>query len=371
MGNVCEVIIARSNPVTYDPRTRRILRALSKRFNTLVLGWDREHSSEPYEFGGGRIQIKRLGLKAPYGKLTIVAYYPIFWTWLFVNLIAYRPRIVHSCDFDTLAPCLLFKTLFGRKVVYDSFDRYAMAYISNRFGLLYKAVDHFEEFLAGQCDALITVSQERMRAFRQRPNASSIVMNCPEDYGQFEKQTSNQDVHQGLFLVYAGIMTQDRGLRLMDEAVRSFSDVYLTLAGRSIGGIIQSVLRNPKVSYLGIIDHSKALDLQAKADAVLLLYDPAVPINRVASPNKLFEAMMLGVPVISNVCRDIVNETGCGIVIDYDLHELRTAIEGLRKDPRLGAEMGRRGRLAYENTFNWGNMESRLFSLYDALLKCD
>lgn len=62
----------------------------------------------------------------------------------------------------------------------------------------------------------------------------------------------------------------------------------------------------------------------------------------VANPNKLFEAMMLGVPVITNVCRKIVRETGCGLIVEYNPKSVRDGIVKLR-DPLLRKELGTKG----------------------------
>lgn len=47
--------------------------------------------------------------------------------------------------------------------------------------------------------------------------------------------------------------------------------------------------------------------LERSADVIPLLYDLSLPINKVASPNKLFEAMMFGVPIVTNL-RDVLPE---------------------------------------------------------------
>ena len=61
-----------------------------------------------------------------------------------------------------------------------------------------------------------------------------------------------------------------------------------------------------------------ALGLEARSDAIVALYDPLVLWNNITLPNKLFEAMMCGVPIITNIATEIVNETQCGIIVDYD-----------------------------------------------------
>src|SRR5437867_650721 len=101
------------------------------------------------------------------------------------------------------------------------------------------------------------------------------------------------------------------------------------------------------------------------------MYDTEVPGNRLASPNKLFEAMMFGKPVIASAdtrMAEVVREEGCGLVVPYgDSSALRGAIERLMLSPGDAEGMGARGRKAYEAKYNWRAMERRLLEAYGEL----
>ena len=47
-----------------------------------------------------------------------------------------------------------------------------------------------------------------------------------------------------------------------------------------------------------MIDYESALELYAKCDLMFALYDPAIPNHRYSAPNKVYEAMLLGKPII-------------------------------------------------------------------------
>jgi glycosyltransferase involved in cell wall biosynthesis len=76
--------------------------------------------------------------------------------------------------------------------------------------------------------------------------------------------------------------------------------------------------------------------------------------NRSTNPNKLFEAMMLGAPVISNVCKNITAEENYGLVVDYDFLSLREAILYLKKNQDVRKMMEDNGRRAFERKYNFG-----------------
>jgi len=88
-----------------------------------------------------------------------------------------------------------------------------------------------------------------------------------------------------------------------------------------------------------------------------------------AEPSKIYEAMMLGKPIISNVKKDILDKYECGITVSYgNIKELRSAIKFLKENPKVAYEMGLNGRKAYEDCFNWSKQREKLLDVYRRLL---
>lgn len=365
------VVIIRSNPVHTDSRLIKEIHALSTRYQVIVLGWDREGVHSRYDTIDSCALVKRLRLRAPYGKFSIIMYYPLFWIWVVVNLAVYRPDVVHACDLDALIPARIFGFLVGSRIVFDNFDKFAMAFIPTSNQVIYRFVDWLEDLLVHKSNLLIVVSPDRLRTFRWIPENRVQVMNCPEDVRTHKLQAflSEPECARDFVLVYAGVISNDRGLILIEKAIRNIEGVRLLVAGRQVHQrVLDQLIRNPKIQYLGLLTPDKAIELEAQADAIPLLYDPAVPINRVASPNKLFEAMMLGVPVISNVCKSIVEDVGCGVIVDYDIDSFRNAILNFIRSPESKRAMGMMGRRAFETAYNWDLMEHRLLEAYRLVL---
>lgn len=108
-----------------------------------------------------------------------------------------------------------------------------------------------------------------------------------------------------------------------------------------------------------------------EADLLFALYNPRIPNNCYASPNKLFEAMLCGKPIIVNsgsTMTSIVRDTECGLIVPFgDPDAFREAVQQLREDPSLRDRLGTNARAAYENLFRWEIMEERLSSTYGDL----
>jgi glycosyltransferase involved in cell wall biosynthesis len=107
----------------------------------------------------------------------------------------------------------------------------------------------------------------------------------------------------------------------------------------------------------------------AAADGVLCLLDPGNENNVIGTPNRMFEAMAVGVPSVvtkGTLSGDMVTEAGCGIAIDWSLASFRELVE-LLEDGELMNGMGENGRRAAEAQYNWEEMRSRLVRAYSLL----
>src|SRR5574341_443556 len=159
----------------------------------------------------------------------------------------------------------------------------------------------------------------------------------------------------------------------MLDVLRRHPDWTFDLAG--FGGdqerILASAAGLANVNWHGRVPYERALQLSAAADALFATYDPAIPNHRYASPNKLFEAMMLGKPVIvcahTNMDR-IVADADCGLVLPYgDIPALEAALRRLASDAALRRRLGENARRAYEESYSWARMQTRLEALYASL----
>jgi len=165
------------------------------------------------------------------------------------------------------------------------------------------------------------------------------------------------------------MIAKDRGLKDLVIACED-TGARLVVAGHGpdeaeLANVIES---SHAATFLGTISYDEVLDQTARCQVVAALYDPAVPNNRFAAPNKLFEAMMFEKPVLvseGTLAADIVREVGCGIVVPYgDREALKRALEKLMLSSEEASAMGARGRAAFEQRYNWKAMEPILLQLY-------
>jgi len=102
------------------------------------------------------------------------------------------------------------------------------------------------------------------------------------------------------------------------------------------------------------------------------LYDPKLRNSTHAAPNKIFEAMMAGKPIVVNEGTSLarfVRHVNCGVVIPFgNVVCLSNALTRLMGDKQFAKEMGANARQAYDTCYNWKLMRVRILRTYGELL---
>ncbi len=132
-----------------------------------------------------------------------------------------------------------------------------------------------------------------------------------------------------------------RGAALIDgiaELTANNDKIRFLAAGRLTGDAAHRLAQRKNVKYFGEISNEAALSLYRAADLVLTFYDPAIPINRYAEPNKWGDCVQQGVPFLVNskiiTAREYV-EGGAAFTCPYDDPKAaQDLIQGLVEDPK-------------------------------------
>lgn len=168
-------------------------------------------------------------------------------------------------------------------------------------------------------------------------------------------------------------------VRVLPLVLERFPKVRMMFAGRYSPGYQEELRRTAEEMGVG-----HALDLEgmlpweenfirtAGAFCGCVLYERNEN-NLVTIPNRLFEYMYCGIPVVAEdlpELRKIMDAVGCGILVDSrDPEALAEGFCYLLEDPARAREMGRRGRRAIEE--EWGYQEDvrNTLDLYERLLR--
>ena len=366
-----KVVMVRAHPVDPDVRIEKEAKALSKsEYDVRVLAWGRYGKNTLREEHRSGYTIRRFQFRAPWG-LGVVFFLPFWWVFELIWLLRNKWDIVHSADFDTFIPALIAAKIKNKSIVYDIFDFYADQV--SLPGIFRRLVAGLDRYLMRFADAVIVVDPSRLKQVGREHDASTIIIyNSPSD--GLKVDISLQEKKDSLFKIfYAGVLSQDRDFESLIDAVADFDDVKIEIAGYGYykGEIEKLSTKHARITYLGPIMYDIVIEKTLQADLLFALYDPGVPNNRYASPNKLFEAMMCGKPILvsdETAMADIVREENCGFVVPYkDVDAIKHAILTLKNDPPLCKRLGENGRKAYETKYSWKMMEGRLLEVYEKL----
>jgi glycosyltransferase involved in cell wall biosynthesis len=168
-----------------------------------------------------------------------------------------------------------------------------------------------------------------------------------------------------LEVVYIGNVEVVRGLLESVDAIAQLGAEGMRIRLRIIGDGRDIVLirqrceshhmRKEDVEFLGRVDHDEALRLVAEADIGLVPHRKSESWDTTI-PNKLFDYMAVGLPVVSSdavPCARVVVETDSGRVFSSgDARSMATTIRQVAS-PSARLQMGAAGRAAIAARYNW------------------
>lgn len=187
---------------------------------------------------------------------------------------------------------------------------------------------------------------------------------------EFDSSVNWEEKEQAI--CYIGAITRVRGIGAVVESMQ-YSKGKLYLAGTFDYENFRNELKKSKgwsnVVEMGPVDRVAAKEILSKAIAGLVVFW-SEPNHVNSQPNKMFEYMSAGIPVIGSnfeFWKTIIEKNGCGICVDpMNPLEIANAINYLLNNPNIAEEMGKRGRNAIESQYNWDCEDKKLFDVYNS-----
>ena len=372
------IFLLRSGPANPDSRVEKEVDTLIKSgYNVKVIAWDRDQRYKAKDvnlnLNHGIMNIIRIGIPASFGAGFKSNLIPLlkFQIGLFKQLYKHRKRIdcIHACDFDTVIPALVISKIFKKKLVYDIFDYYIDCHNMPKY--IRNFVKNFDEWAIKSADATIICSEKRKEQIGDsHPRKLYIIHNSPPKVNLKDQNKFNLD-NAKVKIVYIGCLQQGRMINELIRICSKMNGFELHIGGfgdqKLESYIKQMSQENENIKFYGKLAYQDVLELEAASDIMLAIYDPKIPNHKYAAPNKFYEALMLGKPVIMarNTGMDfLVEKYDIGKVIEYNSESLRNALVELASIQSEWDNMSKRMKELYSKMFSWNEMERRLIDLY-------
>ncbi|CAH7385844.1 conserved hypothetical protein [Vibrio chagasii] len=350
------VVLIRSSAFKTQ-RLSKYAKYLSKKgLNVTILYWERGVSTSSEELAINElirlgIRVEKFTLSTSYGtgiKSAIKRF-----KWLFFvrkSLIKLNPDYIHAIDLDSALVNIIHHNRCVKVVDFADFLEdypYRFANVIAPFlGVL-----SFFVYFSSHATILPTLARKKWYMLKNVFEVNNAPM--VSDLSEFESSSSNGAI------LYCGTLGKDRGLDILSNA-----KVNLPIIVAGWGELEEKVKKSKSINYIGHVDYKNVLLQTGLCKFVYCVYDPKVAVNRFSDPNKFYEALLLGKPLI--VARGtgidcLVEELGLGLVIDYNVDSLESSLNRFSERDYLAAMENIK---QHRSKFLWGSSEEQLNQIY-------
>lgn len=336
-----KLILIRSNQIQGDSRVEKYLRFFSTHFvDYEVLAWDRDNTGLEVE----RVQFYRRksgyavgGIKAALNRL--------YWFLYVVKMLRqYKKQeiVIHACDVDCAYPASLYKKFFNKHtyIVFDIFDWMSDDVASKSKGMISKSIAYMESVSLKYANKLIVCEEERREQIPEWKKYDIMVLpNIPTA----DSMTNKIEEKECKFADNKPVFSYVGGLgyaRFLDELLTLAEEGYVNLLIAGYGDKhmeerCKRLNKKDNVKYFGKVPYSIGLSIMSHSDLIYAMYCKIIRNHYYAAPNKFYEPMMLGKPLLTT--KDIiiggkVEKLGFGYTIGESYQELVDFVKSIDKE---------------------------------------
>ncbi len=314
---------------------------------------------------------------------TLFAYHDYF----YAEALKHPAHVYVAHDLPQLPAALMAALQSGAWLVYDSHELYPEQELFIETGTI-GALTDIEKWLAPLADQVITVNRSiaEMMVIRYKIDLPAVILNCPALHqGRALPLPSTRRLHDDLglapqhkILLYQGGYSLRRNLQGVIEAMRLVEDpdVVFVLMGPDLEKdheLRQLAERlgvlNQRVFFRAGVSPAELLDFTVSAQAGLIPYHYSELNNYYCTPNKLFEFIVAGLPILANDLPELnrfVSQQGIGL--NWPMGTPADIARGIDAFFRSDVAAFQRQAQALSPQYVWEGQGRRVVALYQALL---
>jgi glycosyltransferase involved in cell wall biosynthesis len=295
--------------------------------------------------------------------------------------------VYHANDLDTLEICGSAAAQNRAKLVYDSHELWleSSRYLIATHPLNRIRLKRIEQKYILKADAVIAVTPMRGRRMQEMyPLMKNlhIVENAPEKLFELpEKGRLRSMINaepNAVIALYQGVLCPERGLEELLAAAELTENPklkFVFIGMDTWNGTLQQMAEEKgldnRVFFLPPVPSEELPGITVDADMGFILFRNTCLNHYYSLPNKLYEYMMAGVPIVSSdfpELKRVLGEAESGITVNPDSpEEIAEAVESLAANPDMRNRMKENGRKAALDKYNWEPQSEILRDLYRKL----
>lgn len=277
-------------------------------------------STRDFDLNERKYTVKRLSNLFHKGPLM----YLYFNVQLFIYLLFHKADILWSNDLDTLLPNYLISKIKHTQLIYDSHEYFTMSVVKPRSRKVWQTL---ESILFPRLKNVITVNDSIKAVYEKQYHVPiTVVRNVPLK-GSYKFGVTNTS--DKILIIQGAGINENRGAEeavLMMKYLPGRFKLYFVGAGTVWEKLKEMTIENQlsdKILFIDTLPYKEMMEYTKKAYLGLILEKIDISDeHRFSLPNKLFDYIQAGVPILSTAANEIVS-----IINQYDVGFLLKSID--------------------------------------------
>jgi glycosyltransferase involved in cell wall biosynthesis len=308
-------------------------------------------------------------------------FYKFFNIRLFIFLLFHKHDLLVSNDLDTLLPDYLVSKIKALPLVYDSHEYFTGVPEIQHRPLVKWVWKGIEKSIFPQLKYVMTVSDSIAIQYEKEYGVRPVtVRNCAartESIIPFSRKELQINPDHLLLILQGTGINIDRGGDELIDAISITDNVSLLIVGSGGNvGLLREKTSNmglsSRIKFIPVLPWESLMKYTRSADAGLSLDKNSNLNYNFSLPNKLFDYISAGIPVIASELPEIskiLGDYNCGLSIsEVNPREISKAIMTLRDNRGLLLELKRNADIASES-LNWENESKKVETFYLSIIK--
>ena len=316
----------------------------------------------------------------------------LLWTlWIFQIGRQERTNLLIVRDIRLVFPAILAAKFLGIPIIWDMAENHVAAtevlpknnpwhyVIRNRklISIIEKICVRFINYIW----VVVKENKERLLKLGVPAKKIGVVSNTPILNSLPNKKNdklARYKTKEKFVALYVGNVTKLRGLELIllsiPHILKKDINIEMVIVGDGpdrprLENLIYQLHIDKVVRFTGWIDSKNIPDIIKKCDIGLIPHH-LTELTQTTIPNKLFDYMREGKPVLSTnmrPVRKVIEETKCGFIISNNPKKIASLILKLKKSPDLCKKVGQNGQQAILQKYNWKTESNVILRTIDNL----